>query len=144
MRPSCPHCKKSEFRYRALLSVHPRVGESSPARITCPSCGSALRVTAKARLIGAGAVVGALIGSIFLLARSPIPLREWQVILVAFGVIAGYYFAVWPVVVRLKPWTPFQYWLPKSRIVGYFVYLFVPVALIALLFYLAAKFKAGV
>jgi hypothetical protein len=143
MGPSCPHCEKSDFSYRALLSIHPRVGEFSPFSITCPSCGTALRVTAKSRLIGAAAVVGALIGSMLLLARSPIPLRDWQVILVAFGVIAAYYFAIWPVAVRLKPWAPFQYWLPKNRFSGYFAYLLLPVALMALLFYLAVKFKVG-
>ncbi len=144
MRPSCPHCMKSEFTYRTLLSVHPSVGESSPARISCPSCGMALRVTAKSRLVGAAAIVASLIGTIFLLARSPIQLREWQVILVALGVIATYFLAFWPLAVRFKPWTPFQYWLPRSRLVGYFVYLLLPVALMASLLYLAAKFKVGV
>jgi hypothetical protein len=133
---------KSEFRYGALLSLHPYPGEFSPARITCPSCGMALRVTAKSRLAGAGILFGAVVGCALLLARSSIHLREWQVMLVMLGIFATYYFAFWPVAVRLKPWSQYQYWLPKSRLVGYSVYLLIPVALMALLLYLAIKFWA--
>ena len=79
-----------------------------------------------------------------LLGLLPIQLHKWQVILVALGVVTAYYFMVWPTIVRLKPWTPFQYWLPKSRLIGYFVYLVIPVALMASLLFLAVKFGAGV
>ncbi len=78
-----------------------------------------------------------------LLPRAGIQLHGWQVLLLAFGTLAAYYFAIWPVAVRLKPWTPFQYWLPKSRLVGYSVYLLAPVALMVLLFYLAVRFGVG-
>ncbi len=139
MRPSCPRCLRSEFPYRALLSIHPGAGESSPYRITCPSCGTELRVTAKSRLFAAVAVVGSLIGCMFLLGLLPVQLRKWEAVAVAIAVLAGYYFAVWPRVVRLKPWSPFQYWLPKSRLTGYTVYLLIPVAIMAFLLYLAIK-----
>ena len=144
MRASCPRCMKSEFSYRALLSAHPYFGEFSPTRITCPSCGVPLRVTARSRFLAAGAVVGSLIACMLLLGLLPIQLHKWQVILVALGVVTAYYFMVWPTIVRLKPWTPFQYWLPKSRLIGYFVYLVIPVALMASLLFLAVKFGAGV
>jgi hypothetical protein len=133
---------KSEFPYRALLSAHPYFGEFSPARITCPSCGTALRVTNKSRLLG-GVVFVSLMCAILLLAQSGIHLRKWQALLVVLGIIAAYYFAFWPVAVRLKPWTPFHYWLPKSRLLGYSVYLLLPVALMALFLYLATKFEVG-
>ncbi len=87
--------------------------------------------------------MGAFIGVVFLLWRSTISLREWQVTFLAFSTIAVYYFAVWPAIVRLKPWTPFQYWLPKSRFIGYFVYLLLPLGILVLLFFLAVKFKVG-
>jgi CXXC-20-CXXC protein len=142
MGPSCPRCKKSEFSYREVLSVHPYPGEFSPARIKCPSCGMTSRVTAKSRLVSAGVLL-ALLAFLVLLSQTGIHLHEWQVLLLAFGTIAVYYFALWPRAVRLKPWTPFQYWLPKSRLVGYSVYLVAPVTLIVLLFYLAVRFGAG-
>jgi hypothetical protein len=135
---------KSGFSYRALLSTHPYFGEFSPTRITCPSCGVALRVTAKSRLLAAGAIVGSLIGCMFLLGRLPVHLHKWQVFLAALGIFTAYYFIVWPAIIRLKPWTPFQYWLPKSRLIGYFVYLVIPVALMASLLSLAIKFEVGV
>jgi len=140
MRPSCPRCFRSEFPYRALLSVHPAAGESSPYCITCPSCGTELRVTAKSRLFAAVAIVGSFIGCMFLLGLSPVQLSKWQAVAVAMAILAAYYFAVWPLVVRFKPWSPFRYWLPKSRLIGYTVYLLIPVAMMALILYLAIKF----
>lgn len=144
MRASCPRCMKSEFSYRALRSAHPYFGEFSPTRLNCPSCGVSLRITAKSRFLAAGAIVGSLIACTLLLGLLPVHLHRWQVILVASGVVAVHYFMVWPAIVRLKPWTPFQYWLPKSRLVGYFVYLAVPVALMASLLFLAVKLGARV
>jgi len=141
MGPSCPRCRNSNFSYRALLSVHPSFGEFSPARINCPACGLALRVTARSRLEGAGGVVISLIGVMVLLGRAHA--REWLGIVAATSILAAYYFVFWPIIVRLKPWTPFQYWLPKSRIVGYSLYLLAPVALMILLFYLGVLFGWG-
>jgi len=80
---------------------------------------------------------------VILLAQSALQLHKWQVVLAGMGGIAFYYYAIWPLVVRLKPWTEFQYWLPKSRLVGYSVYLLLPVAMIALLIFLAAKLGLG-
>lgn len=80
---------------------------------------------------------------IVVLARWGVDLSKWHVFFVAVGIMVFYYFAIWPYVVRLKPWTAFRYWLPKNRLVGYSVYLVLPVATIVLLFYLAVKFELG-
>ena len=137
MRPSCPRCSKSEFSYRALLSVHPFEGEFTPAKIDCPSCGAGLRVTAWSRLFAAVAIVGVLVACMFLLGNLPFRVEQWQAILAGLGAVALYHFALWPMIVRLKPWSPFQYWLPKSRVVGYTVYLLIPLAFMVLILYLA-------
>ena len=137
MGPSCPRCHKARFSYRALLGVHPYPGESSPIRIACPSCGEVLRVTAKSRFLGAAVVVSILPLLIVVTRLLLSPLHKWQLMLVALGLMAGYYFGLWPIAVRLKRWSEFQYWLPKSRLVGYSVYLLLPVALLALLLYAA-------
>ena len=76
-----------------------------------------------------------------LLWRTTYELAEWHIAALVLSIFATYYFVAWPLVVRFKPWSPFQYWLPKSRIVGYFVYLFVPLAIMASLLFLAVKFK---
>jgi len=143
MGPSCPQCKESDFSYRALLSVHPYFGEFRPARITCPSCGAALRVTVKSRLLSATVVLLLVIASGVLLVKAGNHLYRWQILIVVAGILAFYYLAIWPLVVQLTPWTDFQYWLPKSRLVGYSVYLLLPVAAIALFLYLAVKFGLG-
>jgi CXXC-20-CXXC protein len=143
MGPSCPQCKKSDFSYRELLSVHPYPGEFSPARITCPSCGAALRVTANSRLVAVTLILIFGIAPVFLLAWAGLDLSKWQIILFVLALLAIYNLAIWPHVVRLKPWTEWQYWLPKSRLVGYTVYLLLPIATIAFLIFLAARFGLG-
>jgi hypothetical protein len=132
---------KSDFTYGALLAVHPAPGESSPFSITCPSCGAALRVTAKSRLFAPGLIIGSYIVLVVTLWRSTYKFAGWQIATLALAILATYYFVAWPLVVRFKPWSPFQYWLPKSRLVGYFVYLLVPLGIMASLIFLAAKFK---
>ena len=102
-----------------------------------------MRVTAKSRLLSATAVLFLVFASGVLLVKAGNDLHRWQIFIVVAGVLAFYYLAIWPLVVRLKPWTAFQYWLPKSRLVGYTVYLLLPVAAIGLLLYLAAKFGLG-
>ena len=143
MWPSCPQCNKSDFSYRALLSVHPYPFEFTPASITCPSCGAALRVTTKSRFLIFALAMILVPAPFYLLARWRVDLQEGQFPFVAIGIIVFYYLAIWPFVVRFKPWSAFQHWLPKSRLVGYSVYLLLPVATIALLMYLAAKLRVG-
>ena len=142
MKPSCPCCCKSGFSYRALLALHPYPGEFSPTKITCPSCGEVLRVTAKSRLLAAAAIVSILPLLAVVVVLFPSPLHEWQLVLLVLPLMAGYYFGFWPLVVRLKPWSEFQYWLPKSRLVGYSVYLLFPVSLMVLFLYVAIRLGA--
>jgi hypothetical protein len=132
---------KSDFSYGALLAVHPAPGESSPFSITCPSCGAALRVTAKSRFLAAGLIICSYIVLVITLWQSTTKLAGWQVTALVLAILAAYYLVAWPLIVRFKPWSPFQYWLPKSRLVGYFVYLIAPLGIMASLFFLAAKFK---
>ena len=139
MKPSCPRCCKSSFAYKALLAVHPYPGERSPAKINCPTCGEVLRVTARSLLLGAAVIVSILPLLAVLVSLLPNPLDGWQLALVASTLMAGYYFAFWPLAVRFKPWSEFQYWLPESRLVGYSGYLVLPLAVIALILLVAIR-----
>ena len=141
MGPACPRCKNSDFSLGALILLHPYPGELRPASIICPSCGMLSRVTAKSRLLAAASMV-VLFGSIFAVVETQIHLQNLQVVGLALLVTVAYFLAIWPFVVRLKPWSEFQYWQPKNRLVGYAVYL-LPAAVVALLFYLAVRFKVG-
>jgi len=97
----------------------------------------------KSRLLSATVVLLLVIASGVLLVKAGNHLYRWQILIVVAGILAFYYLAIWPLVVQLTPWTDFQYWLPKSRLVGYSVYLLLPVAAIALFLYLAVKFGLG-
>jgi hypothetical protein len=142
MGPQCPKCHRADFSFRALLVVHPYPGEFSPALIRCPSCGAELRVTAKSRLASAVVCLGILAGLAVLAAKTGVSLDggAFVALLVAW---VGLYAMAWLYIVRLKPWTPWQYWLPESRVVGYSVYLGLPVALLVALIGLAVHFKWG-
>jgi hypothetical protein len=90
----------------------------------------------------AAILLGALIFSCFLAIKleslDAIP-PKWG-IGVPFLALAFCYALVWPHVIRLEEWRPhFKYWLPKSRVVGYSVYLLLPIAVMALLFYLGIR-----
>lgn len=141
MGPRCPRCRRSEFSYRSLLAVHPYRGEFSPASISCPACHARLRVTGWSRVAGAAlAVVPIFVTFIF---GRALLVEPWQAGVAVVIWLAFYYFGLWPITVRLKPWTPFAPWLPKSRVVGYSIYLALPVVVMVLLFILGVHFGWG-
>lgn len=142
MGPRCPNCHRSDFSFRQLYAVHPHPGEFSPSRIICPSCRAVLRVTAISRLVSAFACIGILVGLVVLPVDMGVSLDGWRLLLFTVAGIALYSIA-WIHIVRLKPWTPWQYWLPKSRVVGYAVYLGIPVAVMVFVISLAVHFKWG-
>lgn len=143
MKPSCPMCGWSKFSANALRELHPYAGDNPPIGISCPSCGERLRVTAKSRLFAGTLIILHAVAPTYLLIQAGVQLGKWLMALTVFTGLAFYYFVVWPLIVRLKPWSEFQYWLPKSRLVGYGVYLLLPVTIMALLIYVAAKSELG-
>jgi hypothetical protein len=110
--------------------------------IVCPACRAKLRVTTMSRLAAALTALGILLAVVLLPSLAGFQLRGWQSVLLLVTCIPLYLLA-WPRIVRLKPWTPFKYWLPKSRVLGYAVYLLIPVSAIILLFYFAVRFQWG-
>jgi len=144
MKPECPNCRHSAFTYRALLAVHPYPGELTPARIPCPKCGNTLRVTTGSRLLASAALFVLLVVAITLMSGLAIELSLFQAMLVSVGTFNIYFLAVWPLTVRLEPWSEFQYWLPRSRLLGYTVYLIIPVSLLVLLFCVVIGVRGGI
>ena len=94
------------------------------------------------RLASAVVCLGILAGLVVLAVETGVPLRGWRIVPLLV-VWVGLYSIAWTHIVRLKPWTPWQYWLPKSRLVGYSVYLGIPVAAIAFIISLAVHFNWG-
>ena len=94
------------------------------------------------RVVGALVIFGLLFGPIALAIQTGISLDGWRIAALSIASL-GLYFIAWIKIVRLKPWTPWQYWLPNSRIVGYSVYLGLPLVAIVLVLFLATHFKWG-
>ena len=140
MRARCPTCKKSQFSRKSLRSVFPDRSEAiRPASITCPACGSASRITSKSRI--GGVILTAIFAGApyFIIHWIGVDLNPWQMGL--SSIVGGFFFiiVIWPSVVQLEPWSEWSNLLPRSRLVGYSLYLLLPVAVIILCFYLAVR-----
>ena len=63
--------------------------------------------------------------------------------IIAGGIALIVWLLTFPAIVKAKKFRQRHYWLPKSRVLGYFVYLVVPVGLVLLALVLAVHFEVG-
>jgi hypothetical protein len=63
-------------------------------------------------------------------------LAPWQVVSMLLGIIAVDLFILWPLVVRFKPWAPFQIRMSESRWFGIAVFLLLPIGAVSMFLYL--------
>jgi len=137
------HCKKYKLSYREVLSLSPGPIELQPICFKCPVCDEAFRITwgSRAEFFCWLTIflVGAIYGSTYFDSKNS---GIWLLVIPAFPLGLSY-FVVWPMIVRLEPWAPFEIWLPKSRLVGYSVYLLLPASVILGLLFLAVKMEWG-
>jgi hypothetical protein len=131
VRAVCPICGKSGFRYTTLLNAWPG-REWSPQVICCPDCGAELRLTTRARW--------AAVLLMFVPAGALILWRPGTTIFMGALALAWAisFFIAWPRIVSFQKWSPFKVWLPKGRIVGYTVYLLLPLVIMFGLLWLGA------
>jgi hypothetical protein len=140
MKIHCPNCKEYTLTYWEKMSLAPKKDIVLPS-VICRNCQFKIGTTSTSRYgfilffvfcmaLGLFIVAKLNLNSIF----APIPF------LIS---LAASYFLVWPYLVRVKPWCDFKYYLPKSRLVGYGIYLFIPIVLIVGLFVLGIKFGWG-
>jgi uncharacterized integral membrane protein len=142
----CPKCRGYKITVDEAEHLLPtKASTEDPPGITCKKCHAKLKATWGSILLFMGlllAVASTLVSlSEYAVRVSHVPLKFETPILI-LAAIVGYFLCyrlMWPRIIRLDEWAPRKYWLPKSRIVGYSVYLLLPIAVIMLLFYLGIR-----
>ncbi len=128
---SCPHCNKK----MKMLDV---LGMDNWRPSACGYCNKLCMATDGSLVLWL-VVFLIIMGAVIFTASEVVEINK---------VFAGFVgLAVWlltfPVIVKAKKYHQRQYWLPKNRLFGYFVYLVVPVCVIVLALTVAVHFKVG-
>ena len=128
---SCPHCNKK----MKMLDI---LGMDNWKPTACSYCNKLSMATDKSLILWF-IIFLASIGSVF---YSLSVFVEIDIILAVPAVLL-----VWPLtfslIVKAKKYRKRRYWLPKSRLLGYFVYLGVPIFVIILALAMAIHFEFG-
>jgi len=109
--------------------------------VTCQSCGEYLCATLLSRIAFVILAIGVILKVSFYFENPKLTGLQFSAMFLTVGTF--FYFGVWPFMVRLKKWVPLEKYLPKSRVVGYGVYLVLPIIFIIAAFVLAAKYELG-
>jgi hypothetical protein len=136
---TCPNCGCSKFPYTLLLTSYSARGWGRP--IKCPSCKHTLQVSVISKLAAGLALLILPFAGIVLVSHESHSVVVGDSIGISMAALSMFLIA--PTIVRFKPFAPYRVWLPKSRVVGYSVYLLLPVALMVLLFAIAVHYRWG-
>jgi hypothetical protein len=142
----CPKCRGYEITVDEAEHLLPtKASTEDPPGITCKKCHAKLKATWGSILLfivlflaSAFALVSLTLSAIRV-THAP---SKFETPILILAAILGYFLCyrlIWPRMIRLDEWAPRRYWLPKSRVVGYSVYLLLPMAVIVLLFYLGIR-----
>lgn len=127
----CPHCNQK----MKMLDV---LGMDNWSSTACSYCEEPCMGTDRSLVLWF--VVFLIIAGVVVFAASQV--IEVNKLLAGFvALVAG--LLTFPVIVRAKKYQRREYWLPKSRLLGCFVYLVVPVFVIVLALALAMHFEIG-
>jgi len=140
VKPRCPHCGKPAFKYLVLAQTF-FPSRSGPKPIRCPSCGGYACLSRQSQLVWVLLFLFA-VATIAAVAKLNSNLTSAGVYLFSVAVYIFWTLAwasVWPWIVKLQSWqhhldSGSKPWLPKSRMVGYLVYLLLPIAVMVALF----------
>ena len=146
MSGTCPKCERYQITVDEAEHLLPtKASMEDPPGIVCKKCHKKLKATWGSILLFIGLFLTVAFALVLLVERaiqgsqiSP----EFETPIFLLAAILGYFLCyrlIWPRIIRLDEWAPRKYWLPKSRIVGYSVYLMLPIAVIVLLFYLGVR-----
>lgn len=129
---TCPHCKKKMKLLDVLGMDNWRPTACSYCNKLCMATDSSLGLWFVCFLITIGAFIFSVsqIVEITKLMAGVAALIAWPI--------------TFPSIVKAKKYEIREYWLPKNRLLGYFVYLIVPVLVVVLAIAIAIHFKVGI
>lgn len=142
MNLSCPICGNYILSYKEKMTLAPLPNQFSLPTVKCKSCGELLCSTFLSRLILVSLTFGVILKIGFYFDDPKLSGFQFSVMFLSVGSL--FYFGIWQFIVRLKKWRPPEEYLPKSRLVGYSLYLILPITLMITLLYLAIRFEWGI
>ena len=128
---SCPHCNKN----MKMLDV---LGMDNWRPTACGHCNKNCMATDRSLFLWFFVFL-VTTGLLVYVATSEIELNKLFSAVVAFII----WLITFPLIVKAKKYRVRQYWLPKSRALGYLVYLVVPVGVIVMVLATAIHFQVG-
>ena len=137
---NCSNCSKYIFKYQDILYLAPRQ-ELEPTHFSCPKCKFNFRITRASRyyficLLLICIFPPALLNSHLSLGFSINKIFGFVILAIVFC-----YLVLWPKIIEVEKWAPYKCWLPNSRIVGYSVYLILPILFVLGLFYISVNLR---
>lgn len=138
MSLTCPVCKTYKLSYKERVILLPVIGWS----VTCKSCDEIIGATVISELLFMLLlIVVNLIGIRFLLDLNFRHINFFTAFIISNLILCV---LVWPLILRLRKCVVFKPYIPKSRFVGYLIYLIFPIFLIISVFFFAVKYQWGV
>lgn len=126
MKAFCPTCKDYRLSYKDKLKLSPSYG--TVRAMICPKCGSVVCSTSLSRSLFILFILVPILAYGFIHGPSDLP-KHIVIGLITLHLLIDY-LVFWPLTMQVKKWKPLKSYLPKSRIVGYTLYLFIPIILI--------------
>jgi hypothetical protein len=128
---SCPHCNQK-------LNIITVLGMDNWRPTVCDNCTRTIMASNGSLLLWFLMFVTAL-GLVVTLTSNITELSK----LVCGALSLVLWVITFPLIVKAVPYKKKQYWLPKNRALGYFIYLGIPVLVVMTALFLAAYFKVG-
>ena len=140
MKIHCPNCKEYSLSYWEKMYLAPKKDIVLPS-VICKNCQFRIGATSASRFGFIVLFIFCIVLSAFIVVK--LNLESIYTLISLLISLSASYFLVWPYIIRVKPWCDFKYYLPENRLVGYSIYLFIPVTFIVGLFVLGIKFGWG-
>jgi len=127
------------------MELTPKILQFTPPHFLCPNCQNKLGSTELSRFF----CVIALVLTLFLSLIVSVIVISWfnfseslMTVQIAIFVLINFkinQYIIWPYIIKLKKWETLQASLPKSRLVGYSLFLVLPLLIFIGLFWFGIK-----
>lgn len=136
----CSSCSKYRLTYRDIMTLCPG-REWEPNSFVCPNCKSKLKAADNSRASFVFSYLGVILGSLFLIAVAPTAfLGRGAPLIALFGLLLCHFF-LWPKIIKVEKWTPFEYRLwSKNKLLAVAVYLGIPILIVSVFLFTAIYF----
>jgi hypothetical protein len=140
MRHRCFNCGYS-LSHAERVELTPKTFQFTPPHFICPNCQEKLGSTELSRFVCVLALLFSLFATVIVISGFSLSKSFMPVVMMVFVLInlKINQYIIWPFIVNLKKWETLQASLPKSRLVGYSMFLVMPILIFIGLFWFGVK-----